>query len=48
VPDIIAKFHHLNPGAPCHINAASFDYIAFSHADTAVSWRPQRVEAPCP
>jgi hypothetical protein len=38
VPDIVAEFHHLNPGAPRHISAASFDYIAFSHADAVVSW----------
>jgi hypothetical protein len=45
VPDIIAEFHRLNPGAPRHINAASFNYIAFSHADAADSWRSRRVEA---
>jgi hypothetical protein len=43
--DIIAEFHCLNPGAPRHINAASFDYIAFSQADAAVSWRSRHVEA---
>jgi hypothetical protein len=47
-PDIVADFHRLNPGAPRHINAASFDYIAFSQADAADSWRSRRVEAPCP
>jgi hypothetical protein len=47
-PDIIAEFYHLNPGAPCHINAASFNYIAFSQVDAAVSWRSRRIEAPRP
>jgi hypothetical protein len=48
VPDVIAELHCLNPGAPRHINATSFDYIAFSQADAAVSWRSQHVKAPCP
>jgi hypothetical protein len=47
-PDVAAEFHRLNPGAPRHINAASFDYIAFSHADAVDSWRSRRVEAPRP
>jgi transposase InsO family protein len=45
-PDAIAEFHRLNPGAPRHINAASFDYISFGKADFSSNWRSHRVGAP--
>jgi transposase InsO family protein len=41
-PDVVAKFHREHPGAPRHINAASFDYISFSKADTSTWWRSTR------
>jgi transposase InsO family protein len=41
-PDAIAKFYHDHPGAPRQINAASFDYIAFSKADASTWWRSSR------
>jgi hypothetical protein len=34
----VAKFHHNNPGAACHINAAIFDSIPFTRADLVTSW----------
>jgi hypothetical protein len=35
----VVKFHHKNPGAAHHINAAIFDSISFTHADLATTWR---------
>jgi hypothetical protein len=40
-PDAVAEFHRLHPGAPRHINTASFDSISFFHMDPTSS-----VEAP--
>jgi hypothetical protein len=37
-PDAVKEFHHLNPGAPRQINAASFDYISFGQADQSPNW----------
>ena len=43
-PLATAKFHAAFPNAPRRINAASFDYIAFSQADLSQNWRsPRRV-----
>jgi hypothetical protein len=41
-PDLVAGFHRRNPGAPRQINAASFDSISFSKADTSLWWRSTR------
>ena len=41
-PDVMADFYRLNPGAPRHINAATFDSISFSQADAATNWRSSR------
>jgi hypothetical protein len=43
----VAKFHHDNPGAARHINAAIFDSIPFTRADLAISWRSSCVVMPC-
>ena len=42
-----SKFHLDFPNAPRRINAASFDYIAFTKADLSPNWRPH-VGSPCP
>jgi len=45
--DVIADFYHLNPGAPCQVNAAMFDSISSSRADAATNWRSScRVAVP--
>jgi len=37
--DVIMDFYRLNPRAPRQVNAATFDSISFSRADTATNWR---------
>ena len=46
-PRVTRKFYRAFPNAPRRINAASFDYIAFSKADLSPDWRPH-VVSPCP
>src|SRR5208283_943045 len=45
-PEATAQFHHLHPGAPRQISAASFDSISFFHLDPTPGWLPRRGAAP--